>query len=82
MQTAQNTAASLHEFRSRSRLQVVDVVGLPIEVRRLACMGIYAGVVLEVTKGGITSIVDLEGGGRVCIRPSATLEILCAEIDD
>ena len=57
------------------RAKVVSVRGTNHEIARLAEMGLRSGTIVSVTRGGITSIVQLLNGSRLCVRTSNRLEI-------
>ena len=62
-----------------SRGQTARVAGLHgtnHDVARLAEMGLRKGTIVSVTRGGITSIVQLLNGSRLCVRTSSELFIL------
>lgn len=54
---------------------VASLQGTNHEIARLAEMGLHRGTVISVTRGGITSIVQLLNGSRLCVRTSNELEI-------
>ena len=60
--------------------KVVSITGSPHEIARVAAMGLRTGSVVSVTRGGITCIVQLENGNRLCLRISRELEILAKVI--
>ena len=60
--------------------KVVAITGNPQEIARISSMGLRTGSVVSVTRGGITCIVQLENGNRLCLRMSRELEILARVI--
>jgi Fe2+ transport system protein FeoA len=56
--------------------KVASIRGTNHEIARLAEMGLRSGEIVSVTRGGITSIVQLVSGSRLCVRTSNKLEIL------
>lgn len=50
------------------------------EIARMAEMGLRCGAVISVTRGGITSIVQLLNGSRLCVRTSGDLEIFVTRV--
>lgn len=65
----------LHRLSPRRRAKVVCVRGTNYEIARFAEMGLRSGTIVSVTRGGITSIVQLLNGSRLCVRTSNRLEI-------
>ena len=65
----------LRRLSPRRRAKVVSVRGTNHEIARLAEMGLRSGTIVSVTRGGITSIVQLLNGSRLCVRTSNRLEI-------
>ncbi len=55
---------------------VTSMRGTNHEIARMAEMGLRCGTIVSVTRGGITSIVQLLNGSRLCVRTSKNLEIL------
>jgi len=55
--------------------KVVGLHGSDDEIARLAEMGLRQGTVVSVTRGGITCIVQLLNGSRLCVRTSRELVI-------
>lgn len=66
----------LQRLGSGRMARVVSVLGTNHEIARLAEMGLRSGTIVSVTRGGITSIVQLLSGSRLCVRTSNKLEIL------
>jgi Fe2+ transport system protein FeoA len=70
----------LQKLRAGQLAEVVSLRGSNQEVSRLAEMGLRKGAVVSVNRGGITSIVQLLNGSRLCVRTSKDLEILVAPL--
>ena len=60
--------------------EVIGLEGNSDEIARLAEMGLRQGTVVSVTRGGITSIVQLLNGSRLCIRTSRDLQIVVKSV--
>ena len=60
--------------------KVSSVTGSNHEVARLAEMGLRTGMIVSVNRGGLTSIVQLLNGSRLCVRTCSELEILVTPI--
>ncbi|MGB1928631.1 MAG: FeoA domain-containing protein [Mariniblastus sp.] len=60
--------------------EVSSVTGSHHEVARLAEMGLRTGMIVSVNRGGLTSIVQLLNGSRLCVRTCSELEILVTPI--
>ena len=72
----QNEPIPLHRLSPGQMATILSVRGNNHEISRLAEMGLRSGTVVSVTRGGITSIVQLLNGSRLCVRTSKKLEIL------
>ena len=66
----------LQQLNPGQLAQVIGFEGSDHEIARLAEMGLRQGTVVSVTRGGITSIVQLLNGSRLCIRTSNDLLII------
>lgn len=66
----------LERLSPRQMATVTSVRGTNHGIARLAEMGLRSGTIVSVTRGGITSIVQLINGSRLCVRTSNKLEIL------
>ena len=66
----------LQQLRPGQLARVVGFEGSNHEISRLTEMGLRKGDVVSVSRGGITCIVQLLNGSRLCIRPSRNLIIL------
>lgn len=77
MQIETKNPINLNKIRCNSVAEIYSVNGLATEVERLSSLGIHVGAVVRVIRGGITSIVELHEGSRLCLRTSSCLEILC-----
>ena len=73
-------AILLQSLRPGQLAEVVSLGGLPDEVARLAEMGLRTGIVVSVSRGGITCIVQLLNGSRLCVRPSRDLMIFVTPV--
>lgn len=73
-------AVSLQSLGSGEVAEVFSVKGSNHEVARLAEMGLRTGSTVSVSRGGITSIVQLLNGSRLCVRACSQLEILVTPI--
>jgi Fe2+ transport system protein FeoA len=60
--------------------KVESLSGRNYEIARMAEMGLRCGTVVSVTRGGITSIVQLLNGSRLCVRTSKHLEIMVTPV--
>jgi len=60
--------------------KVESLRGTNHEIARMAEMGLRCGTIVSVTRGGITSIVQLLNGSRLCVRTSKHLEILVSPL--
>lgn len=69
------TSIRLQDLHSGQIAKVVSISGSPNEIARVAAMGLCTDEVISITRGGITCIVQLVNGNRLCIRMSAGLEI-------
>lgn len=72
----QNDTISLRHLSPGRLAEVTELRGTNHEIARLAEMGLRKGAIVSVTRGGITSIVQLLNGSRLCVRTSNKLEIL------
>lgn len=70
----------LQQLRPGQIAKVVGFEGSSHEIARLTEMGLRKGEVVSVTRGGITCIVQLLNGSRLCIRPSSELIILVSPL--
>ena len=70
----------LQDLPCRQVAKVVSITGNPHEIARISAMGLRTGSVVSVTRGGITCIVQLENGNRLCLRMSRELDILAQVI--
>ena len=70
----------LQQLRPGQIAKVVGFEGSSHEIARLTEMGLRKGEVVSVTRGGITCIVQLLNGSRLCIRPSNELIILVSPL--
>jgi Fe2+ transport system protein FeoA len=75
-----NDSIPLHRLCPGCQARVVAVYGRNHDVSRLAEMGLRSGTIVSVTRGGITSIVQLFNGSRLCVRTSNNLEIFVAPL--
>ena len=66
----------LQRLRPGQLAKVAGLHGSNHDVARLAEMGLRKGTIVSVTRGGITSIVQLLNGSRLCVRTSSELVIL------
>jgi Fe2+ transport system protein FeoA len=66
----------LQQLRPGQLARVIGFDGNHHEIARLTEMGLCQGEIVSVTRGGITCIVQLLNGSRLCIRPSRELMIL------
>lgn len=66
----------LQQLNPGQLAKVAGLYGTNHDVARLAEMGLRQGTVVSVTRGGITSIVQLLNGSRLCVRTSNELVIL------
>ena len=66
----------LQQLRPGQLAKVVGFDGSNHEIARLTEMGLRKGEIVSVTRGGITCIVQLLNGSRLCIRTSRELMIL------
>lgn len=73
--TAKVESIPLRKLLPGQLAEVASLLGSNHEVSRLAEMGLRKGVIVSVTRGGITSIVQLLNGSRLCVRTSKQLEI-------
>ncbi|MDE0937211.1 MAG: ferrous iron transport protein A [Mariniblastus sp.] len=73
-------AVQLQSLGSGEMAEVSSVKGSNHEVARLAEMGLRTGMTVSVNRGGITSIVQLLNGSRLCVRTCSQLEILVTPI--
>ncbi|MGY8747298.1 MAG: FeoA domain-containing protein [Pirellulales bacterium] len=73
-------AVQLQSLGSGEMAEVSSVQGSNHEVARLAEMGLRTGMTVSVNRGGITSIVQLLNGSRLCVRTCSQLEILVTPI--
>ncbi len=55
---------------------VYSLSGTNHEISRMTEMGLRRDSIVSVTRGGMTSIVQLLNGSRLCVRTSRELEIL------
>ncbi len=76
----QTECIPLQRLGSSRMATVVSVRGTNHEIARLAEMGLRSGTIVSVTRGGITSIVQLLNGSRLCVRTSIQLEILVSPL--
>lgn len=60
---------------------VRQIQGRPEDVHRLEEFGLHDGVPVEMFRPGATCILRLRGG-KVCLRPNDSLEILVAPTAD
>lgn len=70
----------LQQLRPGQLAKVVGFQGSSHEIARLTEMGLRKGEIVSVTRGGITCIVQLVNGSRLCIRPSRELIILVSTV--
>ncbi|MGI9494970.1 MAG: FeoA domain-containing protein [Mariniblastus sp.] len=73
-------AVPLQSLGAGEIAEVSSVTGSNHEVARLAEMGLRTGMKVSVSRGGITSIVQLLNGSRLCVRTCSQLEILVTPI--
>ena len=66
----------LQELGSGQMARVAGLYGSHHAVARLAEMGLRKDSLVSVTRGGITSIVQLLNGSRLCVRTSHDLVIM------
>ena len=77
---SEKQAVPLQSLGSGEMARVSSVIGSNHEVARLAEMGFRTGMTVSVSRGGITSIVQLLNGSRLCVRTCSQLEILVTPI--
>jgi Fe2+ transport system protein FeoA len=70
----------LQQLRPGQLAEIVGFQGSDHEIARLTEMGLRKGGIVSVSRGGITCIVHLLNGSRLCIRPSRALMILVEPI--
>ncbi|MDX1964089.1 MAG: FeoA domain-containing protein [Pirellulales bacterium] len=65
----------LNMLQAGARADVVDVVGLPEQVRRVQELGIHTGVRIDMLQGGSPCICRL-GNQTLCLRGNELLNVL------
>ena len=70
----------LQQLRPGQLAEVVGFEGSHHEIARVTGMGLRKGDIVSVSRGGITCIVLLLNGSRLCIRPSRELMILVSPV--
>ncbi len=80
VQLSKTQAVPLQSLGAGEMAEVSSVKGSNHEVARLAEMGLRTGTKVSVSRGGITSIVLLLNGSRLCVRTCSQLEILVTPI--
>lgn len=70
----------LRELSPGQMATITGFEGCEHEIARLSELGLRKGIVVSVSRGGITCIVQLLNGSRLCIRPSRDLLILVTPV--